>query len=228
MNHIFFGNDEYYDSGARTTDRGGYLNVANLNAEGDANGNRITPPQPNALMLNNGNYTTHVPFSPSPTSSQQFGFRDLDTDGIPDILDTTPTLTGSNAGSNPTTGLFAFSGSTQVTTIPNQDPLNVGFSNSQSAMTIDTISAAYYKLDGGAPQLIPSGDGAYDGYSESMSFQLTGLAAGHHTINVYSINNMGNASSTLNYAIDVVPEPSTLVLLGVGVFGLIAWTWRRR
>jgi len=28
-------------------------------------------------------------------------------------------------------------------------------------------------------------------------------------------------------SLTLVPEPSTLILLGMGAFGLLAWTWRR-
>jgi len=228
MGHIFFACDEYYASGARITNRGGYLNVLNSNAEGDASGNRITPPQPNALMLNNGNYNTGVPYPPSVPSSQMFGFRDTNANGIPDILDTPPSLTGSNSGSNSATGLFKFSGSVEVTQLSNQNPLSPGFSNSQIAMTIDTIASAFYVLDGGTPVPFSAVDGAYDGYVESLGFELSGLAPGHHTIDVYGVNNVGNASNTLNFAFDAVPEPSTLLLLGIGALSLLAYGWRRQ
>jgi MYXO-CTERM domain-containing protein len=233
MGHIFMALDEYAASGAKTTDRGGYLNVLNSNASLDGNGNPVTPPQPNALMLNNGNFNTHVPFSPSVPSSQMFGFRDTDADGIPDILDTLPSLTGNNAGSNPLTGLFNFSGSLEVTQLTNQNPLNVGFSNSQSAMTIDTVSSAYYSLDGGLPALFPASDGTYDGYLESLGFSIPGLAFGPHTVDVYGLNNVGNQSNTLRFNFNVtagsdIPEPCTLALLGLGALGALRSIRRRR
>ena len=217
MGHIFFANDEYSASNAKVTDRGGYLNIANGNAEHDANGNPRTAPYPNALMLNNGNYSTGVPFAPSPWSHDQYGWRDSDSDGIPDILDTTPALTGSTAGSNPGTGTFVFSGTGQVTTIANTDPLDLYFSNSQSAMTIDTIAGAYYQLDGGAPVAFGSSDGLFDGYSEALGFILPGLPGGLHAIDIFTTSSVGNASNVLSYSfLSSAPEPATLMLLGLG------------
>lgn len=232
MGHIFMALDEYASSGARTTDTGGYLNVLNGNASLDGNGNPVTPPYPSALMLNNGNYSTHVPYAPSPWSSDMFGFRDTDSDGVPDILDVPPILTGSDAGSNPATGLFSFLGSIEVDELTNQNPLNVGFSNSQSDMTIDTIFSAYYMLDAGAPVLFPAVDGTYDDYVESLAFTISGLSAGLHTIDVFGFNNVGNQSNTLNFSLNVsgtqVPEPSTFILAVVAALLLGAARFGRR
>jgi hypothetical protein len=229
MGHIFFALDEYPESGARTTDRSGYLNVQNLNASLDGNGNPVTPPQPHALMLDAGNYYTHVPFAPSPPTKEMVGFRDTDSDGIPNILDTAPSLTGNNAGSNPATGLFAFSGNVQVTTLANQNPMEVGFSNSRSAMTINTMSSSAYVLDGGAPVAIPAQDGAWGGYSENLGFTIPGLSAGPHTIDVYGVNSVGNASNALHFAfVSTVPEPASMTLLAAGALSLLGCWLRRR
>ena len=228
MGHIFNALDEYAASGARTTDRGGYLNTLNGNASLDGSGNPITPPQPNALMRNNGNFGTGVPFSPSVFSTAMFGHQDTDSDTIPDILDTFPTLTGNDSGSNPTTGEFAFSGSMNVNDINNQNPLNINFSNSQSDMTINTIASASYSLDGGLAVPFGATDGTYDDYTEALGFSIPGLSPGAHAIDVFGTNSVGNPSNTLNFNINVIPEPSTLVLALVGLVGLAVFGRFRR
>ena len=84
-------------------------------------GNRVAPPYPNALMLNNGDYNSHVPYSPSPWSRSQCGFQDTDSDGKPDILDTLPALTGTNAGSDPAEGTDKRASPIQFSIMERQD-----------------------------------------------------------------------------------------------------------
>ena len=223
MGHIFFAHDEYAASGRTVLDRGGYLNVENGNASRDANGNIITPPQPNALMRNNGNFNTGQIFDPSVFASDQFGHRDTDGDLIPDILDTTPTLTGNDTGSSGSD--FVFDGSVVVDPIDNQNPLNINFSNSQIDMTINTIASAFYTLDGSGPIALSTLDGAFGDYTESLGFTLSGLAGGDHLIEVFSMNSVDNMSNVLTFNFTAVPEPSGLVVLAM-MSGL--WLRRRR
>jgi hypothetical protein len=231
MGHIFFALDEYSASGAKTTDRSGYLNIANANASLDGNGNAVNPPQSDALMLNNGssllNFFTDGTYSPSASTRQAIGLRDTDGDSIPDILDTAPVVTGNIAGSNPNTGLFKFTGVIDVTAIPNQEPVNQGFSNSRNAMTIDTVTSAYYKLDGGVPVALSAADGVFDGYEEGISFTLAGLLQGSHAIDVYGLNNVGNQSDLLHFNFAVVPEPSSVAMVVVALLSLLAYRRRK-
>jgi len=233
MGHIFNAWDEYPQSGARNTWTGGYLNGVNGNASLDGSGDPVTPPQPNALMLNNGNFGSGVAHPPSPFSSVVFGHRDTDLDNIPDILDTFPTLTGSDAGSNPVAGDFVFSGSISVNDIANLNPNEIGFSNSQNDMTINTIGSAYYVLDAGTPVAFTPGDGIHDDYTEALGFSLLGLSGGAHTIDVYGLNSVDNQSNVLNFnfvsgPIVPIPEPSTLLLALFGALGLLGYGQRRR
>ncbi|MCA9231046.1 MAG: PEP-CTERM sorting domain-containing protein [Planctomycetales bacterium] len=222
MGHIFNALDEYQASGVRNTQRGGYLNGLTLNAELDGAGNPVVPPQPNALMLNNGNFVTGIPYAPHPSASVNFGHRDTDNDTIPDILDTFPTLTGNDSSSNAATGNFVFSGSISVNDYNNSNPLNVGFSNSQSDMTINTIASMSYTLDGGLPVPFPAVDGTYDDYTELLSFTIPSLSAGNHTIDVIGTNSVGNSSNLLQFSFtSTVPEPSTLLLAVVGLASLL-------
>jgi hypothetical protein len=230
MGHIFFAHDEYAGSGRTTAEYGGYLNVANSNASLDGNHRPVNPPQPNALMLNSGDSIKNAShlvdgtYAPSLPSREMVGLRDTDADGIPDILDTPPIVTGNTEGSDPNAGLFLFSGVVQVSTLVNLNPLSKGFSNSNNGMTINTISSAYYVLDGGIPMLLSAQDGAFDGYTESIRLTLDGLAFGQHSIDLYGVNNVGNPSNTMHFSLNVVPEPSSIALLMAS--GLVFLTFR--
>jgi hypothetical protein len=221
MGHIFNALDEYAASGVRNTQRAGYLNGLTLNASLDGNGNTVTPPQPNAVMRNNGNFNTGVTHPPHSSSSVNFGHRDIDGDTIPDILDTPPTLTGNAAGSDAEYGNFVFTGSISVNDFNNQNPLSVGITNSLADMTINTIAGAAYSLDGGVPTPFPSNDGTHDDYTEGLGFSILGLPGGLHTINVFGIDSVGNPSNLLQFQFtSLVPEPSTMLLVLLGIIGL--------
>lgn len=229
MGHIFFAHDEYAASNRRVTDRGGYLNVENGNASRDENGDVITPPQPNALMRNNGNFNTHEPYDPSVFSSAMFGHRDTDNDGIPDILDTNPELAGDMDASDESLGRFVFNGFSEVNPLENLNPLNVGFSNSQSAMTINTIQDAFYTINGGGPMFFDAVDGDYDDYLENLNLTLDGLTAGTYEIEIFTRNSVDNDSNLLSFTFNstfAVPEPGSLALLSL--VGLTALGRRRR
>lgn len=221
--HSFFALDEYAGAGNRNNERSGYLNGVNGNAQLNAQGQTVTPPQPNALMLNNT-------LDPSEFTRVQIGHRDSDGDSIPDILDTFPLLAGGELGSDPAAGLFRFVGSTMVTTIPNLNTNQLGFSSSGAEMTINWIAAAQYRIDEGAWIDFPAADGAYDDHVETLELSIAGLTIGDYTIDVRSLNSVDNPSVPLRFAFQsalAVPEPATAMLALAAAWPL-AWFARRR
>jgi hypothetical protein len=206
--HSFFALDEYAGAGNRNNERSGYLGGINGNAELNAQGQSVTPPQPNALMLNNT-------LDPSDFTDVQLGHRDTDGDSIPDILDTFPLLTGGELGSDPAAGLFRFVGSTMVTTIPNLNTNQLGFSSSGAEMTINWIAAAQYRVDLGVWIDFPAADGAYDDHVEPLLLSLSGLAAGDYMIDIRTLNSVENPSVLLRFAFQstAVPEPSAALVV---------------
>ena len=219
LGHVFFALDEYALSGARTTQRSGYLDGLNGNAERDGNGASVTSPQPNALMLNNT-------LDPSPFTLAHIGIVDTDNDSIPDILDTTPQLTGDALQSDQAAGTFVFAGSASVTPLNNLNQKNLGFTSSGADMTINWIDAAQYNLDQAGWQSFDALDGVYDGYTEPLQLTLDGLIFGDHQISIRVSNSVGNSSQSLDFIFSStnVPEPSAIALFGLGL--LLAW--RRR
>ena len=216
MGHVFFALDEYVGSRARTTDRSGYLNGVNGNAELNGAGAKVPAPQPNALMLD-------LTLDPSYYTSVQVGHLDSDNDTIPDILDTFPTLTGSASASDPDAGLFSFTGTASVSPEDNKNPK--AWANSHNDMTINTIASGRYNLDGQGWVDFPAVDGAYGDYIELIGLQLSGLNPGNHTIDLRITNSVGNHSDIKSYQLFVTPEPGTLGMLSVG---LLACLRRRR
>ena len=219
LGHIFFALDEYYASNVRNNARSGYLNGINGNAERDANGNRIPAGQPNALMLD----TT---LDPSEYTSVQVGHLDTDGDTIPDILDTTPLIAGSDAASDADAGIFSFSGMGSVNPLENNNPKTQ--SESGSDITINTIDLASYNLDGLGWMTFPAADGAYGGYIELLELELSGLDVGLHTIDLRVTNSVGNHSDMESFELLVTPEPCTLGMLCMGAAFLLRRGRRRR
>ena len=219
LGHVFFALDEYYASGARNNYRSGYLNGINGNAERDSLGRRVTPDQPNALMLN----TT---LDPSEFTSVQVGHLDTDDDGIPDILDTIPLLVGNTAASDADAGIFAFSGYGIVNPVDNNNPKT--WAESGADITINTIDEGAYNLDGqGWISFLP-GDGSYGDSLEDIELELSGLDVGLHTIDLRLTNSVGNHSDIQSFELLVTPEPCTLGVLCLGAFACLRRSRRRR
>lgn len=209
LGHVFFALDEHFESGSRNFDLSGYLNYPNLNAERDPSGKPVTPPQPNALMLNNV-------LIPSQSTSYQVGHRDLDADTIPDILDTIPLLSGDDTGSDSDSGRFVFGGLAEVNPLQNRNDSAFGFSNSREDMTINWIDSAWYNVDEQGWEPFAAVDGSYDLSREVLGFSLDELNFGSHRIDVRVFNSVDNASEILSFEFEsTVPEPAVLWLLSV-------------
>ncbi len=176
--------DEYKFGGARCNHSSGYLNVLNRNSL-DGGGGCQTPV---ACVMKD-------PFPVVDTchwTKGQTGGWDSDADGIPDILDTTPTCTVSDAGGG------SFSGSASVVPLPNQHPYSyvspVGYTayglTNPNGLTLNTIVDVQYRVDGGPLQPATPGDGGFDGCSEGFSFAASGA-----TIDVVVTNSVGNTAT---------------------------------
>ena len=66
---------------------------------------------------------------------------------------------------------------------------------------------------------------APEGNGTTLAAQLSNILSGHAYINFHTTQFGGGE---IRGAILVVPEPSTIVLLGVGLAGLALHGWRRR
>ena len=82
-----------------------------------------------------------------------------------------------------------------------------------------------------------------DGISAADHFDLTAGGDAHtgwafsqpgrYTVSLEAAGTLANgniftSSGPVNYSFEVVPEPSTMALLGSGLLGLLVWTKRRR
>lgn len=147
--HQFWGLDEYAGSSTYLRKRG-YYDTQNLNASDNpafAPGAPGGQAQANSIMANDTPTPKLTPafndHTSSMTSLEMIGWKDSDGDGIFDVLDVPFTLAGSGHYET-TTGLYVFTGTTGVDTLPNKNS-----SGLQNDVTINQIRAIQTSIDNG-------------------------------------------------------------------------------
>ncbi len=181
--HIFYATDEYNGF----LEFSGYLNVP------DNDGS-------NALMDTNINWWL------SAGTSGQIGWRDTDSDGILDIIDTVPDSVLSPYLPDPTNmSNLLYTGSVREVPYPNNNPNNL---YGRANVTLNAITRLQYRVNGGAWYNATSTDSAFDEPEESFSFTLSSLSSGMHSVEVRGVNSVGNVEAS--YGADSVMVDLTL------------------
>ena len=183
--HIFYATDEYDGQ----TNYSGYLNAADVEGSG-------------CLMD-----TTNLCLSSG--TQLQIGWRDTDTDGIQDIIDTNPETSLTPYSPDPTSDdTPTYNGSATVVPYPNNNPNGPG-----NDVSINTITSVQYRVDGGMWTNAAASDGFFDDHVEDFTFTTSSLSHGTHTIEAYAKNSAGNidpTSATDSITIDVQPNKPTI------------------
>ena len=184
--HIFYATDEYNG----VTETSGYLGVQDHEGSG--------------CMMDRA-----LSWWLCGASREQLGWRDSDSDGIQDILDTLPNTAIDPYSPDPTNEtILTYTGNVTVTPYPNNNPYGWG-----RDITINTITNVEFRDDTGQWSTASSTDGSFDEAEESFRFTTSPFAAGNHTIETRGINSVFNIETS--YASD---EVSTLSPYGTVVY----------
>jgi PKD repeat protein len=173
--------DEYAASGCTNTERSGYYNTVNANCENSGTG------LANIMIAN-----TLTGASPRVETREMIGWRDSDSDGIEDVLDTFPTTALNAYSPDPSFDTTpTYSGSSTVVARNNNNPRGPG-----NDVTINTIANVQYNVDAGAWTGASASDGAFDEDGESFTFTTSALSTGVHTICARATNSEGNVGTS--------------------------------
>ncbi len=191
--HIFYALDEYHGADS-PTDHSGYLNIENEN--------HVDGGTSNEECIMRGQVQPYTDGAVCNITRATIGWRDLDGDGIPDILDTTPSaelnLKTEYDVSDP-----VITGTAHVNPYPNHNPYGSGRN-----VTLNTILYVDYRIDGGTWYRATPEDGSFDDGTEGFSIPLPPLINGNHTLDVRTVNSVHNINTTsFNITINVVNPP---------------------
>lgn len=172
--HIFFATDEWNG----ITEYSGYLNASDVE--------------------NSGGIMDNLSWNLSSGTKQQVGWRDVDDDGIQDIIDTFPDTSLTPYFPDPTTNTtLTYTGSVTVSPYPNNNPRGTGRN-----VTINIITNVEFRVDEGSWVNATPVSGAFDETVENFTFTTPSLPAGTHTIATRGINSVGNIENSC--AIDII------------------------
>ena len=193
--HMFWGRDEYL--GEDFTARRGYYNTQNFNAV------RSGYTQVPSIMSSGQSLTDAFTTNTSSTYTlAMVGWQDSDGDGILDVLDVPLTLSG-DGRYNEETGLYRFSGSSAVATLPNQNS-----SGLQNDITINLVSRAEYRVDGGE-WTVAASPGLFQA---NLDFSFA-VPSGSHTVEVRTVDAKSGSSSPIFQG--TTSRPTTMLAAGI-------------
>ncbi len=193
LGHIFGALDQYAAAATACTQQSGYLAVPSSNSQANNCGSRFV-----CIMLE--------PLAAYPAGEidasalGQVGYRDSDSDGTPDPIDTKPAIdiliNQPSAGSRPVVVAKA-------TDQPFPSPAG-------QSVTINTIKRIEYRANGGQWLALPPSDAAYDSSTEAANAALA-LYDGKHSLEFRAINSVGGISPVKNASVSVAgvgPAPA--------------------
>jgi hypothetical protein len=189
MSHIFGAGDEYASSNCTRTQQFGYLVIPNANCE-----NPNTIGLENSIMRSSTNQQIAYNANQTSTSNRQaIGWRDTNSNGVMDPIDTlTTSLTPYSP--NPTTQTSLTYSNQQVTTTPwrynglNQWTTNVGLT--YRATNINTIQGVSYRVNAGAWQAATGTTLPWGNESEGYQFTAT-VGSGSNQIQTRAVDRFG-------------------------------------
>ena len=229
LTHMFWALDEYPANNAwwACTLTTGYFDQPNWNSYLPASGYCGYAQQ----CMMRGNY----PDSLCPPTEWQVGWVDRDHNGVLDLYETNPVVRPDSARYSRGLGEpFTVRGLAFDDAWPNSNPFRYGFGDS---ITIATISALQYRLDGGAWVDLAPDDGAFDAGFERFTVTATPAAPGNHLLELQAWNSSGvamavpasavltvlDAAGPIEGGAGSVPSASTLDAApnpGIGAIGL--------
>ncbi|MEO8493501.1 MAG: dockerin type I domain-containing protein [Planctomycetota bacterium] len=189
--HIFWALDEYQGGGTYNTTRG-YYGTQNTNAWNNPTPGYVRQPS----IMDRGSCeeeiasllcTAYQNNTSSQSSLELIGWRDSDGDGIFDVLDVPFTLEGTGVYDS-ATGTYRFVGESSVQTLPNLNPRPSALPTEslQSDITINRISRAEYRIDGGAWQTAATPDSYVAALDLSFAVPATASQVEIRTIDAVS------------------------------------------
>jgi len=190
MGHTFGAPDEY-QAPTCTCTAYGYLGVTNGNCV-----NCTATPVACIMKDNSLQMCTYT--------KGHVGWRDSDSDGKPDPIDTTPAFVYTSIfyANQPYWGQSKIRGVGTAQDNPYPSP-------TRTPVSINNVSALY-SVDGGAWVNAVPDDGAFDSQSEAFGFWSATYPDGVHTVRMRALNSAGNTFDTTpaTVVIDTTPPPA--------------------
>jgi hypothetical protein len=197
IGHLFGALDQYAEARISCHVRSGYLDAATANSD--------QPGCPlNQLSIMRDILGAYTAGAIDPSALAQIGYRDSDSDGLIDPLDTTPAI------KLPATSRLQAQGRPRMV----GRSVDIGFpSPLQQTVSLNRVVQVEYRANGGTWQRATPEDGAFYSVEEGFVFEPA-LYDGNYTLELRAVNNLGIASPLETMAVTIEglgPQPTYAV-----------------